>query len=288
MGIGIGNRVDWGRVTMTSTPANKAFEFTVDTTRGDGLSQFTIRTKPSPNYNIETSDGQVITGVTSQSTTITFPSSGIYTVKLTNYIPGFELVNTGASNAAKLIEISNWGKFCADYSGSLYGAFYGCGALQITATDIPDFSGITSFQQAFINCSLSSGIPNVKKWSVSNATNLTQMFRNTQLTSIDVSGWDLPALTSMSYMFEDCDELISVNLSNWNAPLLTDMSYVFQQSLLLQTIDLTNFYAPSLTNLTYTFYNAPNLSNIIDINNLDVSNVTSMQSTFQTTKFNQP
>ena len=83
----IGNAI--GAQKSGGIAVNLAFEFTVKTDNAgtSAADQFTIPTTGTGyNYDISTSDGQIISGATG-NTTITFPSAGSYTIKITGDFP---------------------------------------------------------------------------------------------------------------------------------------------------------------------------------------------------------
>ena len=89
---------------------NEAFEFTVQTDNAgtSASNQFTIPITSATPYNIETSDGQSITGATG-ATTLTFPSAGTYTVKITESCIGWRF--GGAGDTSKFLNVNNWGVY---------------------------------------------------------------------------------------------------------------------------------------------------------------------------------
>jgi hypothetical protein len=89
--------------------SKNAFIITVKTDNAgtSGTNQFTIPTIGSGyNYNIQTSDGQEITG-NNGNKTITFPTAGTYDVKITGNFPRIYFYN--AEDRLKLIDIKSWG-----------------------------------------------------------------------------------------------------------------------------------------------------------------------------------
>ncbi|MGO3499572.1 BspA family leucine-rich repeat surface protein [Leuconostoc falkenbergense] len=49
-----------------------------------------------------------------------------------------------------------------------------------------------------------------------NVTSMYRMFNQTELTSLDLSGWDVSQVTTFNYMFNDSDKLTTLDLSGWN------------------------------------------------------------------------
>ena len=106
-------------------------------------------------YDIETSDGQTITGVTGD-TTITFPSAGEYDVKISGSFPYMYFNNGG--DKLKLLDIKNFGIYALG-STSQDTAFRGCSNMVITATDSGNFGSVTNFKLSLAFCSSLTSFP---------------------------------------------------------------------------------------------------------------------------------
>ncbi len=136
------------------------FIFTVKTDNPgtSGTNQFLIKTAyNSYNYNVETSDGYVTTGITGDHT-ITFPSGiGTHTV----YISGlFPMIRFGGSfDKDKILSIENWGIYGIG-STSQDQAFRRCFNIVNNAIDEPDFSTVTNYGFAFQQCTDWQIVPN--------------------------------------------------------------------------------------------------------------------------------
>jgi surface protein len=61
------------------------------------------------------------------------------------------------------------------------------------------------------------------------------------LTSLDVSGWDTSAVTSMSTMFYSCNSLTSLDVSGWDTSAVTSMSSMFYSCNSLTSLDVSNW-----------------------------------------------
>jgi len=143
-------------------------EFTIPTST-TGITQAFL-------YDIETSDGQNITGVTGNHT-ITFPSAGTYEVKISGSFPYMYFNNGG--DKSKILDIKNFGIYALG-STSQINAFYGCSNLAINATDIGHFDNVTNFTRAWASCSSLTSFPKINTSSGTNfyvawerCTNLT-------------------------------------------------------------------------------------------------------------------
>ena len=131
-------------------------------------------------------------------------------------------------------------------------------------------------------------------------TNCEYMFTNYFLETLDLSKFDTSNVTSMSNMFQKCENIKTLDLSNWNTPNLLTLYYTFAHCTALKILNVSNFNTSKVTNMNYTFYNCKSLEtldlsnwntptlmntrqmfdgceklNRLDIRNFDFTNVTS-------------
>ena len=131
-------------------------EFTIPTSTS-GITQAFL-------YDIETSDGQNITGVTG-NTTITFPSAGEYDIKISGSFPYMYFNNGG--DKLKLLDIKNFGIYALGATSQNV-AFRGCTNMVITATDSGNFESVTNFSSTWRECSGLTSFPLIDTGSVTN------------------------------------------------------------------------------------------------------------------------
>ena len=260
IGNAIGSKISGGAAV------NEAFEFTVQTDNAgtSAADQFTIPITSTTPYNIQTSDGQTITGATG-ATTLTFPSAGTYTVKITESCEGWRF--NGGGDRQKLLDISNWGVFQSTASG----AFRGATNMTCSAVDAPinpqlillncfrdcvnfngaignwDVSQVTQFNFSFYQASnfnqpladwdVSNGqqfdfmFDNtafnqpIGNWNTSSAINMQGMFTNSDFNQ-DINSWDVSGVTSMYAMFKN-NVVFNQPLDSWNTSSVTIMQEVF-------------------------------------------------------------
>lgn len=156
--------------------------------------QYTIATNPYANYNIKTSDGQNINvnADIAGTYTITFPSSGDYTLEIT----GAEWAGGNYANydPEKLLKILQWGN--VNHSRLLC---WDCSNLTIDADDAP--KGLGGFQGSasgvFALCSSITNVEGLTPWDVSNVTDMNQMFLAcSNIIMNPLVNWDVSNLTS--------------------------------------------------------------------------------------------
>jgi len=175
-GVGVtSNNINWGKSYLDlAGGGGERFIISVktDNTGTSATNQFTLPTTGTGyNYDISTSDGQVITGLTT-GTTITFPTAGTYDIFITGSFPQCYFDNGG--DKLKLLDIKNFGIYALG-STSQINAFYGCSNMIITATDIGHFENVNNFNLAWYNCSSLTSFPLL---DTSSGTSFFQAWRN--------------------------------------------------------------------------------------------------------------
>jgi surface protein len=70
-------------------------------------------------------------------------------------------------------------------------------------------------------------------------------------------------------------------MSTWNVSAITDMSHLFRNKQNITSLDLSNWDVSNVLNMDYMFFESRNLNSITFGNNFDTSNVTSMKSMFR-------
>ncbi|MDT0540920.1 BspA family leucine-rich repeat surface protein [Croceitalea sp. P059] len=208
--------------------------------------QVTIPTFPGETYNytVDWGDGTTTENVTGDITH-TYSSSGTYTVSISGDFTRIYL-SSSISNAQKLLTIEQWGDIVWS---SMEEAFYASDP-NITASDVPNLTNVTSLKSMFYACpglrneNLSmnnwdvsgiedmasmftlSGISGIKipDWDVGNVKDMSSMFVFGSIT-FDINQWDVSSVIDMSNMFFDCS--IGQSLENWDVSSVIDMSNIF-------------------------------------------------------------
>lgn len=163
-------------------------------------------------------------------TTITFPSPGTYEVSITpmaqnsffqiTFDNGYDI----GGDKDKILTISQWG----DVAWSSFAhAFYGASHLEITATDIPDLTNVTSMADAFNGTNIST-VPNMNDWDVSNVTNMSYMFDASNFNE-DIGNWDVSNVTDMNSMFQEAKNF-NQDIGGWDVHSVVDMSTMFDKA----------------------------------------------------------
>lgn len=270
-------------------PNEQPFHARFDLSKGTSSTTLTLPFANDSSYanlKIDWGDGVTTTG----TNTHTYPSIGVYDVKVYGEMRDFRYNNT--NQPQKLMRIINWGEFVISQNSVFYGCsnlviddltniplvtttnmysmFFGCANL----TAIPKFdtSNVTSMIYAFNVCSSLTTIPLL---DTSKVINMNSMFYNcTNLTTIPLL--DTSNVTNMDYMFRGCAKLTSI--PSLNTSNVTAMQYMFQNCSNLTTIPLLD--TSKVTNMGAMFQNCTILN--VDLSELCVPLITSLPSNFVT------
>ena len=272
--IAISNHIGASR---SSGGAETAFVFTVQTDNAgtSAADQFTIPITSATPYDIQTSDGQSITGATG-ATTLTFPSAGEYEIKISESCSGFTF-NIGGDRL-KLKNISNWGVFTNDVQQ----AFRACSNMTCSAVDAP-LNPPTTMMRTFYDCPSFNGA--VGNWDVSQVSSFQQTFYNSGGFDQPLNDWDVSNGSTFFSIFENTS--FSQPLDNWilNTSISINCFGMFSGTD-FNNPSINNWNTSSVFNMSWMFANCPFNQ---DISGWDVSSVTDMFNMFdRAASFNQP
>jgi gliding motility-associated-like protein len=229
--------------------------------------------------------------------TITFPSAGIYRVKISGAFPQFW---SGEDNL-KLLTVEQWGSIAWK---SFRFAFHDCQNLTVPATDAPDLSQVTDMSDMFSGAT-SFNQP-INHWDVSHVTDMSSMFGKAENFNQPLNSWNVSNVIDMSGMFSQTP--FNQPIETWDVSSVINMSGMFTISAFNQPIGAWN--VSNVKNMKSMFsngFNQPlatwNVSNVVTmafmffgnenfnqpIGVWDVSRVTDMKGMFAgATSFNQP
>ena len=232
-----------------------------------GSSSISLPLESTGSYNffVDWGDGDVdfITAFNQPEVTHTYASSGVYTVTINGTLRGFRFNNAGDKN--KILDISQWGNMNL---GNNARQFIGAENLDISATDAPDLTGITTFSVMFFNTS-SLGNVNFSSWDVSAVTVMENMFNSAPNFNGDLSGWDVSNVVDMNQMFYSANSFDG-DLSNWDVSNVEDMQRLFSATSFSGNI--SSWDTSSVTNMFEMFRSVPGFD--YDISGWDVDQVT--------------
>lgn len=166
-------------------------------------------------------------------------------------------------------------------------------AKKVTSVIIADKVAPKSGKYLFRNLININKIEGFRNLNTCNMTSMRGMFTLcNNLATINLSHFNTENVTDMAMMFLDCYNLKQLDLRNFNTSKVIDMDSIFYGYANLETVDISNWDTGSMQNMTWAFGsgdnatipNVMNLKRIIGIENLDVSNVTTMERMFRNCK----
>ena len=166
----------------------------------DGHYNFTV------NWGDDSTD--TITAWDSISATHRYSTPGRYTITISGQIEGFAF--QGSGDRLKLIDISQWGSLKLGNTGRY---FEGASNFNSSATDAPDLSGTTNFNQAFDGATSFNGA--IGNWDVSGVTVMRGAFTNAASLNQDLSSWDVSNVWHFGIMFSGARSF-NQNLASWD------------------------------------------------------------------------
>ncbi len=254
-------------------------------TDNPGTSSSTSITIPTTgagyNYEVDwNNDGTYDESGLTGNVTHDFGVAGTYTIRIRGTFPRIYFNNAG--DRRKLLGISQWGSIAWT---SMNSAFRGCANLNISATDLPDLSGVTDMSRMFEDCANLNGPANIGSWNTAGVTTMQDMFHNAYDFNQPIGTWNTANVTNMSSMFFN-DAAFNQPIGSWNTSSVTDMFAMFYAAFAFnQTIG--NWNTANVTNMRLMFNNA--LAFNQPIGNWNTANVTNMSNMFFGARlFNQP
>ena len=148
------------------------------------------------NYTVDWGDGTDATDHSDTDATHTYTAAAEYEVHIIGDFPRIYFNNAGDKD--KIIEINQWG---TQVWTSMERSFYGATNLVVTATDVPDLSGVTDMRFMFRD--VPGFNTDIGTWNVSNVTEMQNMFQSATSFNGDISSWNVSNVTSMENMLDN-------------------------------------------------------------------------------------
>ncbi len=172
----------------------------------------------------------------------------------------------------KIIAVTQWGNINWQ---SMEAAFSDCINLDVTATDIPDLTNVTSTSLMFHNCSSLLANPTINFWNTSSVINMSHMFSSAGNFNQPLNSWNTANVTNMAWMFHYLTQF-NQPLSNWDVSNVTSMLHMFHLCTEFNQ-DLSIWNVTNVENMTDLFAGATsfnqnlgdwNLQNVTAANNM--------------------
>jgi surface protein len=258
-------------------------------------SAFTLPLINDRNYNltVDWGDGtqddiiSVNGAITTQQRTHQYASVQDYTIQIFGeIIDGWSCrpdENSPGLIRGEVKDVQIWGQSFVLQEG----AFDAQTNLQVTATDVPNFSNTTTLRRAFrfaFFFGTTRGIPNLNLWDVSGVSDFSSMFETCpQFDGVGCSAWDVSSGVDFNNMFNGCsNSAFDPDFSTWNMNNATNLSGMFRfcnnATNGFTGIGLGSWVVDNVTNMSFMFDRALKFNQ--NIASWNVDNVTTMQNMF--------
>ena len=159
---------------------------------------------------------------------------------------------------------------------------------QITSVVIAEEIAPKSTKKLFRDLKNIENIIGLNKLNTCNVITMHDMFRNcSNLKSVDLSTFNTEKVTTMYAMFAYCTRIENINMSSFNTKEVTNMSAMFYNCGQLKQLDVNNFNTENVTTMASMFANCSNLEKL-DISNWKTANVEDMSWMFAGEDYGNP
>ena len=177
-------------------------------------------------FYMDPGDGTAVVHITAwddAAATINYAGAGTYEVKITGTITGWRFASAG--DRTLIHDVKSWGPLLL---GNLNGYFWGCTNLTVSATDILDITGMTTFHLFFRDCPALTGVPGIADWDTSNILSIGYMFYNCILFNSALTNWDTSSVvgTGFAGTLGGCT-VFNQPLNHFDVSGATDFQYMF-------------------------------------------------------------
>ncbi|GAA5084977.1 hypothetical protein GCM10023210_05350 [Chryseobacterium ginsengisoli] len=185
------------------------------------------------------------------------PANATYRIKVSNGSGNFNQVrffdNTlspaySCTDMYKIIDIAQWGNI---HWQSFDNAFVLCAEMNVSATDVPDLSSVTTTREMFFLCGSLIGNASFNNWDTSNITDMYNMFGEAINFNAPVGNWNVSNVTNMAYLFDYTS--FNYPLNNWDTSNATRMEHMFHASALFNQ-DIRSWNTSKVTDMTEMFH----------------------------------
>ena len=136
--------------------------------------------------------------------------------------------------------------------------------------------------QWFYGCENLTEIRNLENLDTRFVKDMSYMFADTGLSSLNLSGLNTAKVTTMKSMFQDSASLVELNLSGISSEHVSNMSSMFDGCEGLTELILTDFCTSAVTDMSNMFRDCAALTSM-DLSGFDTANVTNMSGMFRGT-----
>ena len=205
--------------------------------------------------------------------------AGTHTVTIVGDLEGWNFSHESTSGLL-ITDVAQWGDV---QLGNDFGYFLNTANLQVSASDAPDLTSITTLEGMFLS-STSLANPDFSSWNTGTITNFSSMFRDATAFNGNLVSWDVSSGIHFQAMFQDAPAF-NQELNLWNVSQGQNFSDMFNGANLFNG-DVTNWNVEQGTNFQNMFVLATAFDQ--DLSYWDLSNVNSANGMFNdAATFNQ-
>lgn len=176
---------------------------------------------------------------------------------------------------------------CSNNIKFMAGLFYECNLPKTVDLSGLDTSNVIDMGGMFCGCSNLIEI-DASMFNTSNVVNMNQMFEACgNLKTLNITGWDTSKVTSFRAFLLSDKYLTNLDLSHFNVSSATDMYNMFAGCSNLESINLTGWNPVNLKNVGNFFQYCSKLTEVIGLEDLDLSSVEIMEMMFINTPFTE-
>ncbi|MBO4293318.1 MAG: BspA family leucine-rich repeat surface protein [Clostridia bacterium] len=122
-------------------------------------------------------------------------------------------------------------------------------------------------------------IENIENLHTENVTDMSSMFYNCGIQSLNLNYFDTSKVEDMNTMFYACPNLESLYINNWDTHSNKTMKNMFRSCTKLKNLDLSNFDTRNVSTMERVFQECGSLTSL-NLSNFDTTKVNTMQSMF--------
>jgi surface protein len=147
-------------------------------------------------------------------------------------------------------------------NGSMKQAFSGVMGLKTFDLKLSGESHVTDMAEMLSDCGQLTSA-DLSGWDVSNVTSMRRLFAGDRsLVSVVVQGWNTSNVTTMESMFLYCTSLTSVDMSGLDTSQVSSMALMFEGCESLESADLSGWVFLGFPNLDSMFMDCSNLTTL--------------------------
>ena len=186
-------------------------------------------------------------------------------------------------NGKTLAKLVTEVRFKGTITSTMYQDFFRyCGKLKkidFTGFDTSKSNSSTEFWNMFGSCSNLTSV-DVSNWDMSNVTDFQELFRGSSVRNIiGINKWNVSKVDKFGRMFAGCN-LDTLDISNWNFASVSNFAGIFDQSPKINKLIMKNCQLNNFTSLDKAFYNISGSLKEIDLSGVDAPKLANVNSLF--------